>query len=166
MGEITEAHRIANVKASTVWRYHSQKHLDESGFARAVIADDTHLLKTGEVVVEVLQDHLIVERFRDILALKDLRTNIHVTRLQTNLALLNALLGHLLQFIESLLTVAGLVSAGLWHATHPFQLRAIEVVGPGYLCPAVVEALLSLLQIIAVVATIGIDGLVVEFQNH
>ena len=166
LGKIAEANSIANVESATIWRYHSQKHLDKGGFARAVIADDTHLLETGKVVVEILKDDLIVERLRDILALKNLRTNVHITRLQTNLALLNALLGNLLQFIESLLTVTSLMTAGLWHTTHPFQLRAIKVVGPCYLSPTVVEAFLSLLQIIAVVAAIGIDGLVVEFQDY
>ena len=166
LGKIAEANSIANVESATIWRYHSQEHLDESGFARAVIANDTHLLETGEVVVEILKDDLVVERLRDILALKNLRTNIHITRLQTNLALLNALLDNLLQFIESLLTVASLMTAGLWHTSHPFQLRAIKVVGSCYLSPTVVEAFLSLLQIIAVVAAIGIDGLVVEFQDY
>ena len=50
--------------------------------------------------------------------------------------------------------------------THPFQLRAIQVVGTCHLCPAVVDALLTLLQVVGIVAAIGIDGVVVQFQNH
>ena len=58
------------------------------------------------------------------------------------------------------------MSSGLWHAAHPFQLCTIQVVGTCYLCPFVVKPFLTFLQIIAVVAAIGIDGLIVEFQNH
>ena len=54
----------------------------------------------------------------------------------------------------------------LGHAAHPFQLRAIQVVGSGNLRPPVVDALLALFQIVAVVAAIGIDGLIVEFKDH
>ena len=54
----------------------------------------------------------------------------------------------------------------LGHTAHPFQLRAIQVVGSGNLRPPVVDALLALFQIVAVVAAIGIDGLIVEFKDH
>ena len=57
------------------------------------------------------------------------------------------------------------MSTCLWHASHPFQFRAIEVVGSCYLCLAVVYAFLAFLQIVAVVAPIGVDGLVVEFED-
>ena len=80
--------------------------------------------------------------------------------------LFDALLGHALQFVEGLFTIAGLMTSGLWHPSHPFQFRTIEVIGTGYFCPFVVDTLLTFLQIIGVVATIGIDGTVVEFENH
>ena len=57
------------------------------------------------------------------------------------------------------------MSTGLRHPSHPLQLRAVEIVGTGDLCPAVVDTLLTLLKVVTVVAPIGIDGLVVEFED-
>ena len=136
--EITEAHSIANVKTATVWRHHPQEHFDKGGFTRTVIAHDTHFLETGKVIVEILQDHLVIKSLRHILTLEDLRTNIDIARLQANLTFLNALFRYLLQFVESLFSISGLVSSGLRHTAHPFQLSAIQVVGSCDLCPLVV----------------------------
>ena len=58
------------------------------------------------------------------------------------------------------------MTSGLRHTTHPLQLRAIEVVGPGYLRTTIVDALLALLKIVTVVAAIGIYRLIIEFENH
>ena len=58
------------------------------------------------------------------------------------------------------------MTARLRHAAHPLQFGAIQVIGTRYLCPAVVDTLLPFLQIVAVVATIGVHGLVVELQDH
>ena len=58
------------------------------------------------------------------------------------------------------------MTAGLRHTAHPFQFGAIQIIRTGYLCPSIVNTLLTLLQIIAVVAAIGIDSPVVQFQDH
>lgn len=58
------------------------------------------------------------------------------------------------------------MSARLWLPAHPVQFLAIQVVGPCYLRPCVVNALLALLQIVGVVAAVGIDGLVVDLQDQ
>ena len=58
------------------------------------------------------------------------------------------------------------MASGLGHASHPFEFGAIEVIGSGYLRPFVVETLLAFLQIVGIIATIGIDGPVVEFEDH
>ena len=57
------------------------------------------------------------------------------------------------------------MTSGLRHAAHPFQFCTIQIVGSCNLRPAIVYALLTFLQIIAVVATIGIDGLIIQFQD-
>ena len=54
----------------------------------------------------------------------------------------------------------------LRHPAHPLEFGAIEVVGACYLSPFVVEAFLTFFQIIGVIATIGVYGLVVEFEYH
>ena len=81
------------------------------------------------------------------------------------MSFLQSLFGHALQFVERLLAVSCLVSAGLWHASHPLQFRAVQVVGACYFGPSVVYALLPFLKIVRVVAAIGVDGVVVKFQN-
>ena len=102
---------------------------------------------------------------RDILALEDFRANIDVRRLQAKLPFLQTLLGYLLQFVKGFLAIAGLMSTSLRHATHPLQLRTIQVIGTSHLCPTVVDSLLAFLQIVRIVATIGIDSVVVQFKN-
>ena len=56
---IAEAHSLANVEMPLVGSYLSEEQLQESGFARAVISNDTHLLITSEHVVIVFQDDLV-----------------------------------------------------------------------------------------------------------
>ena len=108
----------------------------------------------------------MIKSFRNILALEDLRADIHVARFQTYLSFLNALLGYLLQLIESLLTVACLMTSCLRHSAHPFQLPSVQVVGSHDLSPRIVDTLLSFLQIIRIVAAVSIDGTVVQLQNQ
>ena len=108
----------------------------------------------------------MIKSFRHILALEDLRADIHVARFQTDLSFLNALLGNLLQLIESLLTVAGLMTSGLRHSAHPLQFPSVQVVGPHDFSPCIVDAFLPFLQIIRIVATVSIDGTVVQLQNQ
>lgn len=80
--EIAETDGLANHDTSLVRLHLSQQHLDEGRLPRAVIPHDTHLLKTGEVIVEVLENDYIIETLGDILALENLGTDIHVVRFQ------------------------------------------------------------------------------------
>ena len=54
----------------------------------------------------------------------------------------------------------------LRHTPHPFEFGAVEIVGTGYLRPFVVETLLAFFQIVGVIAAIGIDSAVIEFEDH
>ena len=107
----------------------------------------------------------MAEGLRYVLALKYLATYIYIRGFEPQLPFLDALLGHTLQFIEGILAVLSLVSTCLRHAAHPFQLRAVQIVGTRYLGPLVVDAFLTFLQVVGVVAAIGIDGLVVQFED-
>ncbi len=60
LGEIAEAHRLANVELSGIRRHDAQEHLDEGRLAGAVVADNAHFLESGKVVVEVVEDDLLV----------------------------------------------------------------------------------------------------------
>ena len=80
--------------------------------------------------------------------------------------LLEPLLGLLLQVVEGILAIARFVPTCLRHAAHPLQLGAVQVVGPCHLAAKVVLALLTLLQIVSIVAMIGIHSLVIEFQDY
>ena len=99
------------------------------------------------------------------MAFEYLGADIHVRGFQPQLAFLDALLGHTLQLIERILPVLGLVTTGLGHAAHPLQFRTIQVVGTCYLGALVVDTLLALLQIVGIIAPIGIDGAVVQLQD-
>ena len=57
------------------------------------------------------------------------------------------------------------MTTGLRHAAHPLQLGAIQIVGTGYLGSSGVDALLPFLQIVSVIATIGIEGMTVELDD-
>ena len=57
------------------------------------------------------------------------------------------------------------MTASLRLSTHPVQLSAIEILGMLDFGTQVVHALLSFFQIVGIVATIGIDGLIIEFQD-
>ena len=106
-----------------------------------------------------------MESLRHILALKNLRAYIHVSRFQSQLPFLYSLFSYSLKVVESLLTIACLVPPGLRHAPHPFKLSPVEVVGPGYLGPLVVYSLLAFFQIVAVVAAVGVYRVVVKLQD-
>ena len=152
--EVTKAHSVAHVKATIVGSYFTEQHLDEGRLASAVVAHDAHLLETLEIVVEVLQNHFLVERLRYVLTLEYLRTNVHILRFQTHLSFLNTLLRLGLKVVECLLTVARLVSACLWLTTHPLQLAAVKVVSTFNLGACCVDAFLTLLHVVLEVATI------------
>ena len=167
--EIAEAHGIADVEASAVGLYDAEQHFYERRLASAVVADNAHLLKPREVVIEILQYYglllAVMESLRHILALKNLRAYIHVSRFQSQLPFLYSLFSYTLKVVESLLTIACLVPPGLRHAPHPFKLSPVEVVGPGYLGPLVVYSLLAFFQIVAVVAAVGVYRVVVKLQD-
>ena len=58
------------------------------------------------------------------------------------------------------------MTSGLRHSAHPLQFPSVQVVGSHDLGPCIVDAFLPFLQIICIVATISIDGTVVQLQNQ
>ena len=58
--EVAELHRLAYHDASFVNGLQSQQHFDKCRLSRTIVANDTHLLKAREVVVEVLEDNDLV----------------------------------------------------------------------------------------------------------
>ena len=61
--EVAKPHRVANVEATTVRWHHTQQHLDKRRLTRTVVAHDTHLLKSREVIVKILQDNSVFKSF-------------------------------------------------------------------------------------------------------
>ena len=168
--EVAEAHRLADVKLSAVRFHLAQQHLDEGGLSCSVITHDAHLFEACKVVIEVAQNDFllaaVVEGLADILAFENLRADVNGRSFQPYLSVLNALFCHFLKLVKGILSVFRLMSTGLWLTAHPFQLPAIKVLRVLNLSPKVVHALLSFLQIVGVVAAIGIDALIVELQYH
>ena len=168
--EIAEANRLADVKLAAVGLNLAQQHLDEGRFSRSVITHNTHLLEAGKVVVEVVENHLllspVVESLAHILAFENLRTYINGRSLQSYLPVFDALLRHLFQLVESILAVFRLVSASLRLTAHPVEFPAVEILRVLYFGSQIVHSLLPLLQIVGIIAPVGVDGAVVEFQNR
>ena len=72
---------------------------------------------------------------------------------------------HFLQFVESLLTVTGFVSARLRHSAHPVEFRTVKVVGSFYFHTFSVYPFLSLFEVIAIISFILIHLPIVYFDN-
>jgi len=70
------------------------------------------------------------------------------------------------EFIESILTILGFVATGLRHTAHPLQFGTIQIGGASLLGTTIVNALLTLFQIIGIIATIGINGMVIQFKDY
>ena len=167
--EIAEANRLTDVKLTAVRLNFTQEHLDEGRLTRSVITHDTHLLESGKVVIEVIKYHLllttVIESLANILAFKYLGTDVYGRCFQTHLSVFDTLLSHLLQFIESIFTILSLMTTCLRLAAHPVKLPAVEILGMLNFCSEIIHALLTFLQIVGIIASIGIDGLIVKFQD-
>ena len=100
-----------------------------------------------------------------MVGLENLGTDVRSLDIQFHVRVVRALLGHLLQFIEGFFAVTGLVSACLWHTAHPFQFRAIQVVGTGNLRIGRFDTFLPFLQVVAVVSFVRIQLAVVYFND-
>ena len=83
---------------------------------------------------------------------KDFGADVGSLHVQLYISIVEALFGYFFQFIESIFTVTRLVSACLGHAAHPFQFRAIKVIGTGYLGIGRLDAFLAFFQIIAIIS--------------
>ena len=162
---VAEADGLAHIEGAAVRLLQAHQDFDERGFPGAVVADDAHLLVAGEDVREMIQDADIPVCLAEVVRLEYLVADVSGFHLQAHFVIVHALLGHFLQFIESLLAIARLVSTGLRHAAHPLQLRPIEVVGTLYLHTLGIQPLLPLLQVIAVVSFITVYALVVNLQD-
>ena len=72
---------------------------------------------------------------------------------------------HFFQFIESVFTVAGFVTACLRHPAHPVEFRTVKVVGTFYFYAFSFDTFLAFLEVIAVTTFILVDLLIVYFDD-
>ena len=70
-----------------------------------------------------------------------------------------------MKFVESIFAVFRLCAAGAGHPSHPVELAAVEILGAGNAGIHSLHTFFALLQIVGVVAAIGIDGLTIEFED-
>ena len=105
------------------------------------------------------------ESLAQVVGLEYLVADVGSLDVELHVGVVEALLGHLLQFVEGLLAVAGLMAAGLGHAAHPLQLSAVQVVGALHLHRLGVDTFLTLLQVVAVVTLVGINRAVVYLND-
>ena len=154
---VTEADRLANVQRTAVCLLQPHQYLDEGRLARTIVPNDTHFFVTGEDVGEIIQNLQVTKGFVQMVCFEYLAAYVRSLDIQFDVVVVETLLSHLLQLVKGILPITRLVSAGLRHAAHPFQLCAVEVVGTLYLHSLCLDTLLALLQIIAVIAFILIN---------
>ena len=75
------------------------------------------------------------------------------------------MLGFAFQLLEGVFAVFCFMPTCLWLSAHPFQLAAIEVVCALYLSQRAVDALFAFLEVVGVVAVVGVDRLVVKLHD-
>ena len=168
--EITKAYSLTDIKFTLIRIHFTQEHLDKRRFTGTIITHNTHFLKTGKVIIKMIKYHLfmtmIFKSLANILAFKNLATNINSRSLQSYLPVLNALFGHFFKFIESLFTIACFMSTSLWLSAHPVKFSSIQILRMLNLSTKIVHSFLTFLQIICIITSIGINGLVVQFKDN
>ena len=78
--EISETHRIANIKFSIIRSNLSQQHFYKCRLTCTIVTNNSHLLESREVIVEIFEYNFLFKGLRYILALENLRTNIYISR--------------------------------------------------------------------------------------
>ena len=162
---ITETDGLANVEGTGIGLVFSHENLDEGGFSGSIVADNTHLFVTGKDVGEIVQNLQVAETLVQMVGFENLRTDIRCLDIQLDIAIVEALLGYFFQFIKGFFAIAGLMSTGLRHTAHPLQFRTIEVVGTDDFCIGGINPFLTLFQVIAIIAFIRINLLVVYLDD-
>ena len=118
--EIAKTNGFADVETSAIGLHLAKQHLDERRFSRTIVAHDTHLLETCEVIVKVVKDNFLGRpRFGNILAFEYFRANINIAAFKAHLPFFNALLGLGLQFVKRVFAILCLMAARLWLSAHP-----------------------------------------------
>ena len=96
---------------------------------------------------------------------KYLATDVRRLYIQLYIIIVETLLGHFLQLIKSIFPIARLMTSGLRHTAHPFELRTIQVVGAFYLHRLGFDTFFAFFQIIAIIALVLVYPAVVYFNN-
>ena len=168
--KITKAYSLTDIKFTLIRIHFTQEHLDKRRFTGTIITHNTHFLKTGKVIIKMVEYHLfmtvIFKSLANILAFKNLATNINCRSLQSDLPVLNALFGNFFKFIEGLFTIARFMTTGLWLSAHPVKFSSIQIFRMLYLSTKIVHSFLTFLQIICIVTSIGINSLIVQFKDN
>ena len=89
-----------------------------------------------------------------MIRLKNLGADVRGFHIQFHIAVVETLLRHFLQFVESFFPITRFMSACLRHTAHPLQLCAVQVIGTGYFGIGRLDTLLPLFQVIAVISFI------------
>ena len=168
--KITKAYSLTDIKFTLIRIHFTQEHLDKRRFTGTIITHNTHFLKTGKVIIKMVEYHLfmtvIFKSLANILAFKNLATNINCRSLQSDLPVLNALFGNFFKFIECLFTIACFMATSLWLPAHPVKFSSIQIFRMLYLSTKIIHSFLTFLQIICIVTSIGINSLVVQFKDN
>ena len=79
--KITKAYSLTDIKFTLIRIHFTQEHLDKRRFTGTIITHNTHFLKTGKVIIKMVEYHLfmtvIFKSLANILAFKNLAANIN-----------------------------------------------------------------------------------------
>ena len=162
---ITETNGLADIEMAAIGSHLPHQHLDKGRFARTVIPDNTHLLVTGENIVEILRNLQITETFAYIHRLENLRTNVRSLHVQVHLSGIPLLLRFLFQLIKGIDTVLRFRAPCLRLAAHPIQFRTEKILRALHVGVHRLDTLLAFLQIITIITFIRIDLLIIDLDD-
>ena len=151
---VSETDCLTDIQCSTVRLLFAHQYFNERGLSRTIVSHDAHLLITGKDIREIFQNLQITETLVQMIRLKNLGADVRGFHIQFHIAVVETLLRHFLQFVESFFPITRFMSACLGHTAHPLQLCAVQVIGTGYFGIGRLDTLLPLFQVIAVISFI------------
>ena len=122
---ISETYGLSDIQRTAIGLHLSHQYLYKSRLTRTVVPNNPHLFVTGKDVREIFQYLQVTETLIEMIGFKYLTANVGSLHLQFHIVVVKPLFGYFLQFVESIFTIPGFMSAGLRHTAHPIQLGTI-----------------------------------------
>ena len=162
---IAEPDRFADIDHTAVGPFDSREQLQERRFPAAVVADDSQLFITGEIVIEFIENLQFAETLADIPGFKYLGSDTRGLDIETHFAPVPRRLQARFEIVKGIDPRLRLRGPRLGLAAHPLQLPAVEIQFAGPQCGLRRLAFLLLLQIVGIVSRIVVNPPVFDLKN-